>query len=286
MDSSKKILLSSTDKFSSDEISDEMFKAVKEKKEIQIENKSDKVKLFTLMYDPEFDVYLSVQTPKGLLIKPAITGNFLLIGLCLLGLFGLLGFALKNLENLRKDMSAISNNIDVVSTNILSDQNKMNEILSKVDKSKITFEPLTKIVSSLDGLGHSIVESVSGKIKELEDKDVEDCKNAAKHARIDLITTMHRDLMPSGKDMPNSKFLDIASFIMPSKENPSDFYDVFRVDQDNIGIVFGSCSKSDTKTISAISTCTTFVRNALVNDTMLPGETLTALKQAVCPKAC
>lgn len=279
MDPTKKVLLSSTDKFSSDEIPNEMFNAAREKKEIQFENKSDKVKLFTLIYDPEFDVFVSVQTPKGLLIKPAITGNFLLVGLCLLGLFGLIGFAVKNLENLRKDMNAISNNIDVVSTNILSDQSKMNEILSKVDKSKITFEPLTKIVSSVDGLGHSIVETVSGKIKELEEKDVEDCKNAAKLARIDLITTMHRDLMPSGKDMPNSKFLDIASFIMPSKENPSDFYDVFRVDQDNIGIVFGSCSKSDTKTISAISTCTTFVRNALVNDTRLPGETLTALNK-------
>jgi len=284
LDSDKKVLLSSDDKFSGDEITDEMFAKAKEQREIQFESKSEKVKLVTMIYEPESDFYVAVQTPKGPIIKPAVTGTFILIGLCILGLCALAALAIKNLEALKKDLTAIANNLDVVSANILSDRKKMNEIQSKLDCNRVDFEAIGKVVKSVENLGNSIVEKVAGKVKELEDKGVEDSKNSAKLARIELMNAMQRDMMPAGKDMPNSKFLDIASFIMPSKENPSDFYDVFRVDQDNIGIVFGSCNESSTKIISGINTCTTFVRNALINQTMLPGETLTALNKLLMLK--
>ena len=90
--------------------------------------------------------------------------------------------------------------------------------------------------------------------------------------------------MPDGTDMPNSKFLDIASFIIPSKLEPSDFYDVFRVDKDNIGIVFGSCNQPGlvaTTTVGAPDDAGEVLAPEMVEDPTMAEQALGA--QAVAP---
>lgn len=124
-----------------------------------------------------------------------------------------------------------------MAANVLSGKAKMDEITEKIDPSKQNYVKLKKLTESINSLGRSICENVASKEQEIETKAKKDTLEATENAIYTMVSDVHKDLMPDGSDMPASRFLDIASFIMPSKKKPSDFYDVFRVDKDNIGIV-------------------------------------------------
>ena len=171
-----------------------------------------------------------------------------------------------------------------MAANVLVTPAKMDEITSQLDLSKFNTDKLKSVVSSLNHLGRSICENVATKIDGIEKSVKERVQKAQVDAVNRLISKTHKDLMPDGTDMPNSKFLDIASFIIPSKLEPSDFYDVFRVDKDNIGIVFGSCNQPGLVATNAINLCTSFIRKSFIEDQMLPGDTLTKLNHILMQK--
>ena len=134
-------------------------------------------------------------------------------------------------------------------------------------------------------MSRSICDKVTTSTNKLTTDFAIDKKQSIEDALAKQLMQVHQSLIPNETDMPTSKFLDIASFMIPSKGNPKEFYDLFRVDQDNIGVVFGSCSKSGVEALKAISSTIDFVRQSLITETKLPGETLTALNQLLMQKS-
>lgn len=245
---------------------------------------NDRDKLYSVAYIKDYDCYAAVMTLKSTAIKPVVYLNFIAILLCLLAASLFIFVSCRIIDSISASHKKLANNVDVMAANILSDLNTMTEITSVCDPSAQSYLSLRKLNESINSLGRSICENVASKENELQNKAKEDAKEAADRAVSELISSVHKKLMPDGSDMPNSKFLEFASFIEPSAHNPSDFYDVFRVDRDNIGVVFGSCSKPGLEAANAINLCNCFIRKSLAKDKELPAKTLTQLNQILMQK--
>ncbi|MGN0902497.1 MAG: hypothetical protein ACI4M9_04355, partial [Succinivibrio sp.] len=265
----------------------EYFKKAKESPltAIQTEMDTEKASLLSIAYIEPMDSYIVITSNKGAVVKPVITGNFIVCILALLLVSLLICMYLKYIRTLKKEIRSIGNNIDVMATNVLSPLAAMDEVTSKIDESRLTTPKLKELNSSLCALGRSICENVAAQRKELEDKAIEDSHTAATNAELSLVANLHSSLMPNAANMPNSKFLEVASFMVASKTNPSDFYDIFRVDRDNLGIIFGSCNKTGIEAVSAISLVSNFLKMGMVDKTMLPGDVLTDLNKLLMQRA-
>lgn len=285
VDNTFKVVVSSDNKFRADEIPASFYKGSKEKTlQTELSNNDDREKLCSIKYIKDYDVYIVVETIKGNIIKPVVYFNFIILILSGLLASLLIFVFLKTLEKISGSINALTNNVDVMAANVLSGKAKMDEITEKLDPAKQSYIKLKKLTESINSLGRSICENVASKEQEIEDRAKKETVEATENAIYTLVSDIHKDLMPDGSDMPASKFLDIASFIMPSKKKPSDFYDVFRVDKDNIGIVFGACSKSGIAATNAITLCTSFIRKSFIEDNKLPGETITSLNHILMQK--
>lgn len=285
VDNSLKVVVSSDNKFRADEIPASFYKGSKEKTlHTELSNNEDREKLCSIKYIKDYDVYIVVETIKGHIIKPVVYFNFIILILSGLLASLLIFVFLKTLEKISSSINALTNNVDVMAANVLSGKAKMDKITEKLDPAKQSYIKLKKLTESINSLGRSICENVASKEQEIEDRAKKETVEATENAIYTLVSDIHKDLMPDGSDMPASKFLDIASFIMPSKKKPSDFYDVFRVDKDNIGIVFGACSKSGIAATNAITLCTSFIRKSFIEDNKLPGETITSLNHILMQK--
>ncbi|MGN1280746.1 MAG: PP2C family protein-serine/threonine phosphatase, partial [Succinivibrio sp.] len=245
---------------------------------------NDRDRLYSLVYIRDYDCYAAVVTLKSTVIKPIVYLNFLALLLCALLSSLFIFVSCRILDSISASHKKLANNVDVMAANILSDLSTMNKITSKCDPSAQTYLSLKKLNESINSLGRSICENVASKENELLNKGKEDAKKAADDAVSSLISSVHKALMPDGSDMPTSKFLEFASFIEPSAHNPSDFYDVFRVDRDNIGVVFGSCSKPGLEATNVINQCNSFIRKSLSRDKELPAKTLTELNHILMQK--
>lgn len=285
VDNSLKVVVSSDNKFRADEIPASFYKGSKEKTlHTELSNNEDREKLCSIKYIKDYDVYIVVETIKGHIIKPVVYFNFIILILSGLLASLLIFVFLKTLEKISSSINALTNNVDVMAANVLSGKAKMDKITEKLDPAKQSYIKLKKLTESINSLGRSICENVASKEQEIEDRAKKETVEVTENAIYTLVSDIHKDLMPDGSDMPASKFLDIASFIMPSKKKPSDFYDVFRVDKDNIGIVFGACSKSGIAATNAITLCTSFIRKSFIEDNKLPGETITSLNHILMQK--
>lgn len=285
VDNSLKVVVSSDNKFRADEIPASFYKGSKEKTlHTELSNNEDREKLCSIKYINDYDVYIVVETIKGHIIKPVVYFNFIILILSGLLASLLIFVFLKTLEKISSSINALTNNVDVMAANVLSGKAKMDKITEKLDPAKQSYIKLKKLTESINSLGRSICENVASKEQEIEDRAKKETVEATENAIYTLVSDIHKDLMPDGSDMPASKFLDIASFIMPSKKKPSDFYDVFRVDKDNIGVVFGACSKSGIAATNAITLCTSFIRKSFIEDNKLPGETITSLNHILMQK--
>lgn len=285
VDNSLKVVVSSDNKFRADEIPASFYKGSKEKTlHTELSNNEDREKLCSIKYIKDYDVYIVVETIKGHIIKPVVYFNFIILILSGLLASLLIFVFLKTLEKISSSINTLTNNVDVMAANVLSGKAKMDKITEKLDPAKQSYIKLKKLTESINSLGRSICENVASKEQEIEDRAKKETVEATENAIYTLVSDIHKDLMPDGSDMPASKFLDIASFIMPSKKKPSDFYDVFRVDKDNIGIVFGACSKSGIAATNAITLCTSFIRKSFIEDNKLPGETITSLNHILMQK--
>src|SRR5574344_513889 len=279
IDNKLNIIKSTDTKFNRQDIQDDLFTTATNSSYIEDETNSDKISLTTIVYLNDLDVFAVVQSPKGTIVKPIITNNFIIALLCAL-IFIFLSYVVSCfLNKLKKELVDISNNVNVMATSVLVSPKEMEQITAKIDVNKIKFTNIANLATAISSLGRSITENITSKVQELENKAKVDSKEAAENSKIELISQMHKNLMPDGSDMPTSKFLDIASFIIPSKTNPTDFYDIFKIDKDNIGIVFGSCSKTGSEAINAINLSTNFIRKSLITDTLLPGQTVTELNK-------
>ncbi len=249
------------------------------------EENEEKAKLVTVAYLEDFDVYVIVTSQKGNVIKPVIMSSFIIFGVMVV-VFGLLLYLLFKLsKEFNHDVKQIINNVDILATKVLDTHEQMNELTVKLEDQRSRFPHVNDLTKALSNLSRSICDKVTTSTNKLTTDFAIDKKQSIEDALAKQLMQVHQSLIPNETDMPTSKFLDIASFMIPSKGNPKEFYDLFRVDQDNIGVVFGSCSKSGVEALKAISSTIDFVRQSLITETKLPGETLTALNQLLMQKS-
>lgn len=249
------------------------------------EENEEKAKLVTVAYLKDFDVYVIVTSQKGNVIKPVIMSTFIIFGVMVV-VFGLLLYLLFKLsKEFNHDVKQIINNVDILATKVLDTHEQMNELTVKLEDQRSRFPHVNDLTKALSNLSRSICDKVTTSTNKLTTDFAIDKKQSIEDALAKQLMQVHQSLIPNETDMPTSKFLDIASFMIPSKGNPKEFYDLFRVDQDNIGVVFGSCSKSGVEALKAISSTIDFVRQSLITETKLPGETLTALNQLLMQKS-
>lgn len=249
------------------------------------EENEEKAKLVTVAYLKDFDVYVIVTSQKGKVIKPVIMSTFIIFGVMVV-VFGLLLYLLFKLsKEFNHDVKQIINNVDILATKVLDTHEQMNELTVKLEDQRSRFPHVNDLTKALSNLSRSICDKVTTSTNKLTTDFAIDKKQSIEDALAKQLMQVHQSLIPNETDMPTSKFLDIASFMIPSKGNPKEFYDLFRVDQDNIGVVFGSCSKSGVEALKAISSTIDFVRQSLITETKLPGETLTALNQLLMQKS-
>lgn len=245
-------------------------------KQIDLENtKDNKAKIVTISYLQEYDVFVVVAKNKGPIIRKEVI-SILLIAALALSVLGLLIFViLKLLSFVRKDLKSIENNINVLKTVILEPKERTEHTVSMVDTNKFTLEKLDNVYSAVADYAKEVNSCIEKKIDELNTVCQNSVKEAVENKELSMISSFHKDMASAGADMPNSKFLDIASFLVPAKTDPKAFYDIFRVDKDNIGIIFGKTSQSSLKSISAINIITSFVKDALTHKNLLPAQALT-----------
>lgn len=245
-------------------------------KQIDLEKtKDNKAKIVTISYLQEYDVFVVVAKNKGPIIRKEVI-SILLIAALSLSVLGLLIFViLKLLAFVHKDLKCIENNINVLKTVILEPKEKTEQTVSMVDTNKFTLEKLDNVYSAVADYAKEVNSCIEKKIDELNTVCHNSVKEAVENKELSMISSFHKDMASAGADMPNSKFLDIASFLVPAKTDPKAFYDIFRVDKDNIGIIFGKTSQGSLKSISAINIITSFVKDALTHKNLLPAQALT-----------
>lgn len=245
-------------------------------KQIDLEKtKDNKAKIVTISYLQEYDVFVVVAKNKGPIIRKEVI-SILLIAALSLSVLGLLIFViLKLLAFVNKDLKSIENNINVLKTIILEPKERTEQSVSMVDTNKFTLEKLDNVYSAVADYAKEVNSCIEKKIDELNTVCQNSVKEAVENKELSMISSFHKDMASAGADMPNSKFLDIASFLVPAKTDPKAFYDIFRVDKDNIGIIFGKTSQGSLKSISAINIITSFVKDALTHKNLLPAQALT-----------
>ncbi len=245
-------------------------------KQIALENaKDNKAKIVTISYLQEYDAFVVVAKNKGPIIRKEVISILLIAALafCVLGL--LVFVTLKLLAFVNKDLKSIENNINVLKTIILEPKERTEQSVSMVDTNKFTLEKLDNVYSAVADYAKEVNSCIEKKIEELNTVCQNSVKEAVENKELSMISSFHKDMANAGADMPNSKFLDIASFLVPAKTDPKAFYDIFRVDKDNIGIIFGKTSQGSLKSISAINIITSFVKDALTHKNLLPAQALT-----------
>lgn len=245
-------------------------------KQIDLEKtKDNKAKIVTISYLQEYDVFVVVAKNKGPIIRKEVI-SILLIAALSLSVLGLLIFViLKLLAFVNKDLKSIENNINVLKTIILEPKERTEQSVSMVDTNKFTLEKLDNVYSAVADYAKEVNSCIEKKIEELNTVCQNSVKEAVENKELSMISSFHKEMANAGADMPNSKFLDIASFLVPAKTDPKAFYDIFRVDKDNIGIIFGKTSQGSLKSISAINIITSFVKDALTHKNLLPAQALT-----------
>lgn len=96
---------------------------------------------------------------------------------------------------------------------------------------------------------------------------------------------LQKTLPPSSSEMPSSRFLDIASFLLPSKTGCTDAYDIFRVDRDNIALIMASGSKGEGRSITPLAGVFAVIRRCIRDEGMRPGETLSVINKMLAMRS-
>ncbi|MCR5537401.1 MAG: SpoIIE family protein phosphatase [Succinivibrio sp.] len=214
-------------------------------------------------------------TPRGMVIKPAITLSFIALvgGLILLILpLYLLGrydkFIVKHLENINSKLKEIS-------LNNLRDPAALGPLTESL-LNKETNE-FTDMSNTVGNLGKSLGESLNSVIND----------TAKRNYAEGLSNTLHsvqQKLLPRAEDLPSSRFLDIASYLIPSRKNCGDFYDVFRLDKDNIAFLVGQISEKGAPALAIMSEIMVIARNMLKNENKRPADVLNMLNSMLIKK--
>lgn len=226
-----------------------------------------------------------IETPKRYAILKIIGSNFISGLLSVLALVYLIYLNNSISGKFVTQIKTIRKAIEFMTHNVLSDRSTLEKINDKMDGVSSNYREINELGESVKNLSRAISESVASKVKELEDKRDDEISVALDKELTLVMKRMHGSLLPDSSQMPTSKFLDISSFVIPSNKDQRDFYDIFRVDKDNIGLVIGYTNQNGIDANNAINLCVNFVKKCLAKDNMLPGQTVTELNKLLRVRA-
>ncbi len=87
--------------------------------------------------------------------------------------------------------------------------------------------------------------------------------------------------LPSEEAMPSSNFVDFAAFTVPARDLSGNFYNIQRLDEDNLAFVIGDCSSSGTKAAYTVAVVSILVSEALKLD-LDPPHVMQYLNERLC----
>lgn len=97
-------------------------------------------------------------------------------------------------------------------------------------------------------------------------------KKAFAQGKADELFSFQNMLPPVSSELPTSRFLDISSLLMPSKQGCSDAYDIFRTDKDNLAFMMGSCTRKGCDALKMLNESLTLGRRLLRDEGFTPDE--------------
>ena len=148
--------------------------------------------------------------------------------------------------------------------------NGIAESLSNPEKSDFS-----NLQNSISGLCKDLGEKLPSMIEEISSKNFkEGTYQSEKHMQVKML--------PISEDLPNSRFLDIASYLIQSKHSPAnDFYDLYRIDKDNIAFVLISSMEKGVACYKPVIETNALIRKCVFDEGKRPGETLTIVNAAL-----
>lgn len=237
--------------------------------------KNTKDDLVTVSYTKDVG-YAVAMANRGNVIRPAVIFTAIIAGLT----FAILLMFIYVLHNVFHEtkvrLSKVTDCLKQLSNNDLRDP----ESLSKITDSLLTKEnnEYTQLYNTVGNLGKLLGEGVTSLIEAT-------AKNNFNDAVVSTIRGMHQQVLPSAEDLPSSRFLDIATYLIPSRNTScSDFYDVFRIDKDNIGIIIGQTSRKGNQSLRFMSETMVLCRKMLHHDSKRPSEALNYINENILVK--
>ncbi len=152
-------------------------------------------------------------------------------------------------DNVLKDVEQLNKLKDIK----LFDEEKTNEIFSSLIN-KDLLRPLNKCIID-------IYNAMNERSKLLINDVTHD---TIKNTKIEFSQSVLKDSLPTQGSMPKSKFFDISGYIVPTKTIVKTFYDMMRIDDENLAFTIGQIeSEKDTSPIIVMPNCINLIRTHL-----------------------
>ncbi len=265
LNQNKEILKSTLDGFMPGNLNDSLIKEAKSDGLRQdVINLNNKDFLVSVSYNKQGQCYLVNFTPRGEVIGPVITSFVVLIVVLLIVAAISLYLVIKNAKKFEDSLEVSEKKLDEILNSKLEN---ISENQFKFDDEK---EPklieLKNINEKISLLGANLQKDLPQIIKK-HDED------SFKKGCIESLINIQSYFQPQA--MPSSRYVDIAAFLIPAKDHITDFYDLFRVDKENVCVVIGSCSKPGLIALEAMAYIKALIRTSLHIEHKHPSEALT-----------
>ena len=221
-------------------------------------------------------VYAVAMANRGVVIRPALVFTFIISGLTVALLLSLVYIIQSMFNESKSKISKIVDSVKKLADNNLREPGKISLLTEGLlVKEENEFSPLFNAVGNL---GKSLGEHITSLIENT-------AKDKFNDAVVSTIRGMHQQILPSAEDLPSSRFLDIATYLIPSRNTScSDFYDIFRIDKDNIGIIIGQTSRKGNQALRFMAETMILCRKMLHHDSKRPSETLNYINENILVK--
>ncbi|MBQ9273694.1 MAG: SpoIIE family protein phosphatase [Succinivibrio sp.] len=225
-----------------------------------------------LRYLKELGMFICASTPVMALQKPLLPLGAVTLGLALLTVV-LLSVALGRAG---KALTAKIARVGEVVKQLGEDQLEDPAVLSKPTEILDTRDgDLGALNLGLQDMAKALGSTVSTRLDETARRNFTESNQIT-------LGKLQQKLLPLPSDMPESRFLDIASYLIPHRNGCTDFYDILRVDKDNIAVVLLKSSLKGPAAIKAAAETESLIREGLISRNERPGRVLMAANTALC----
>ncbi len=232
-------------------------------------------RLVTAAFNEQTGLLVSAESPRSSVIMPAVIAAFV-SGILTILLVILLIYQIQ--KGFKSEESRVSAAIDGVKR-LAGDDLRDPEKLASLTENLITNEShsFTDLHNAVGHLGKSLGEHLASSLDETAKQNYVEAKQKT-------LCNVHQKLLPMAENLPSSRFVDIASSLLPASVCGGDFYDIFRVDRDNIAFVVGQASEKGAVAVKGMAEILVLMRRLIADETMTPGRAMNAVNRNICSR--